>query len=228
MTIRVAVVDDEPLAREGIRELLAGEADLEVVAEARDGREALDLLSGEEVDLLFLDVQMPGLDGFEVLRRARRLPPAVVFVTAFDEYAVRAFEVHAVDYLIKPVRRARFRAAVERARERLAGREEGSLRRRLRDLLSDLEAERAPAPGPALHTGEGSHLIRMTMTELAERLEPRGFVRIHRSFIVRLDRIESIRPWARGDHLVVLRGGRELPLTRTYRPALEEKLGHPI
>lgn len=255
MSLRVLIVDDEPLAREGLRDFLSEEDDVEVVGEARSGDEALRALEGD-VDLVLLDVQMPGKDGFEVLEEAGVEDlPAVIFVTAYDEYAVRAFDIHAVDYLLKPVRRERFRAALRRAREHLEADEDRSVSRRLTALLRDVESRGGRAADrmvvksgsstrlvrlgdidwieaadnyATLHTREGDHMIRTTMTALEKRLDSDRFVRIHRSYIVNLDRVREIRPWDRGDHLVLLADGTKLSLTRTYRKAVEERLGREL
>ncbi|NIR44316.1 MAG: response regulator transcription factor [Gemmatimonadetes bacterium] len=255
MTIRTLIVDDEELARRGLRDHAARVDDLVIVGECANGREALAALErDDDVDLVLLDVQMPGLDGFQVLRELEaegRSLPLVIFVTAFDEFALKAFEVHAVDYLLKPVSPARFAAAIERARKRLRAESSDDIARRLSSLLSDLERRdeavdrllvktrgrsyfvnvndidwiEADGNYAILHTGAERHLIRETMRNLERQLGPKGFARIHRSTIVNLDRIEEIQPWFKGDHLVILRDGRQLSLTRKYRPHLEKRLG---
>lgn len=255
--IRTLVVDDEALAREGLVELVGDESDLELVGECVHGAEALEFLREEEVDLVLLDVQMPELDGFELLARldAEGHPvPVVIFVTAYDHYALEAFRVHAIDYLLKPVQRDRFRAALQRARGQLRYRGEDGDRRRFRELIDHVERRRSgidrllvKTDGRAffveydsidwveaqgnyvlLHTSAGDHLVRDTMTNMAEELEPKGFARIHRSSIVNLDRVREIQPWFKGDHLVILEDGTELSLTRKYRRTLEERLRRKI
>lgn len=243
---RVVVVDDEPHAREKLRRYLADDPRVEWVGEAGDGMAAVALVEEVEPDLVLLDVQMPEMDGFDVLAALEgdRLP-AVVFVTAHDEHAVRAFEVQAVDYLLKPVDRTRFAEAVGRA---LAV---GASRRR--EVRRVLEALPAPRPlerflvrsrgrmhlvpvgdvdwiGAAgnyveLHVSGAVHLVRGTLQTLEERLSPVRFARIHRSTIVNLDRIAALHPWSHGDLQVELHDGTELRLSRRYRDRLEETFG---
>ena len=222
--IRALIVDDEPLARRGIRQLLAPYADIEVVGECRDGSEALRSLTTLRPDLVFLDVQMPGggLDGMSVVRihGAERMP-VTVFVTAHDEFAVRAFEAQALDYLVKPLSEARFRATIARVRERVR-----SARTRTwiavpseqGEVLIDaaeidwIEAEDYHAE---IHAGGKLYRVRQALSALEARLDPAGFVRVHRSAIVRLD---EVREWktgdARGEVIVVLRDGKALPVSR--------------
>ena len=222
--IRALIVDDEPLARRGIRQLLAPYADIEVVGECRDGSEALRSLTTLRPDLVFLDVQMPGggLDGMSVVRihGAERMP-VTVFVTAHDEFAVRAFEAQALDYLVKPLSEARFRATIARVRERVR-----SARTRTwiavpseqGEVLIDaaeidwIEAEDYRAE---IHAGGKLYRVRQSLSALEARLDPAGFVRVHRSAIVRLD---EVREWktgdARGEVIVVLRDGKALPVSR--------------
>lgn len=247
MTIRCAIVDDEPLARARIARLLAREPGFAVAAEHGDARAAIDALAAEPPDLLFLDVQMPEVDGFELLAAlpGAALPP-VIFVTAHDAYAVRAFELHALDYLLKPVTATRFHAAVAHARGRLAP---GGQTAELRRLLAYVEASRPDriavksAAGTTLlrteeidwiesadnyaqvHAGAQSYLLRESMQALEARLDPSRFARIHRRTIVNLDRIRELRPIFAGDWQVVLSSGTRLRLSRTYRERLQEKLG---
>jgi len=243
--IRVVVADDEPLARRGVRQLLAPHRDVTVVGEARDGRETLRALDELSPDLLFLDVQMPEMDGFEVLRaRGPRRMPAVVFVTAHDQFAVRAFEAHALDYLVKPLNVERFEAALQRVRERLHLIEAADLAVRLTRLLDAERAEREKcgverlvvptATGElvipvteidwigandyyaCLHVGAKTQLLRESLASLETRLDPRRFARVHRSAIVQIDRIRELR----GDDLV-LRDGRRIPVSRRRRIVIE-------
>ena len=253
MTITALIVDDEPLAREGLREFLSDEPDIEIVAECANGVEALEAISEHAPDLMFLDVQMPELDGFGVLEALEpEETPAVIFVTAHDDFALKAFDVYALDYLLKPVEHSRFRTAVERVRSQLSGDGPGGLRQRLLRLIQDLDDRRVKpldrivvkARGRArllktseidwigadgnyacIHTGHEEHLVRETMTALEGRLDSSHFVRIHRSTIVNLDRIKEIQPWFKGELVVILAGGEELPLSRKYRKALQERLG---
>jgi two-component system, LytTR family, response regulator len=248
--IRVVVADDEPLARERIRTLLAAHPDMELVAECEDGEEAATVVSARSPDLLFLDVQMPGLDGFGVLEL---LPadqrPAVVFITAYDEHAVRAFEVNAIDYLLKPVEPARFEAAVARARERLAG-PAGERRDALEAVLAELrrgsaypgrlvvrdgsrvcfvrveEIDWIDAAGnyARLHVGAAVHLLREPLKVLEARLDPGRFLRVHRSAIVNLERITSVEPYFHGEYTLTLRDGTRLTCSRTHSARLRNLL----
>lgn len=253
--IRAVIVDDEPLARERIRTLLAGERDFEIAAECRDGGEAIEAIESLNPDLLFLDVQMPEVDGFDVLLSCdvKRLP-AVIFVTAFDRYAVRAFDVHALDYLLKPFDRARFVEALDRARQRIRQSEETGSRLELDELLADLRRERgdrarilvrssdrivvlsldevdwieAAGNYMRLHVGSEIHLLRETMSGMESRLPPDRFVRIHRSTMVQVERIKELVQMFNNEFLVVLQNGEKLKLSRTYRPELERRLGKPL
>jgi two-component system LytT family response regulator len=243
--IRVLVADDEPLARRGVRQLLAPHPDMTVVGEARNGAETLTALDTLSPDLLFLDVQMPEMDGFEVMRvhGADRMP-AVVFVTAHDQFAVRAFEAHALDYLVKPLHVERFEAALQRVRERFRLIEAAGAAARLAALLGAEKAEREKygvdrlvvpiATGElvvpvadidwigaddyyaCLHVGANCHLLRESLMSLETRLDPRRFARVHRSVIVQIDRIRELR----GDELV-LRNGVRLVVSRRRRSAIE-------
>lgn len=250
--IRTIVVDDEPVARERIVSLLAQEPDIEVVGECADGQQAISAIQAQQPDLVFLDVQMPACDGFGVIERvgAERMPP-VVFVTAYDEYALRAFEVHAVDYLLKPFGRDRFQQTLQHVREYLDRRRAGDLGKRLLALVHDLK----PAPQKLdrlviksggrvfflriddidwieaagnyvrLHLADDAHLFRETMNNMEARLDANRFVRIHRSRIVNTDRIKELQPWFNGEYVVVLQNGARLTLSRGYREKLQERLG---
>src|SRR6186997_1623225 len=200
------VVDDEPVARERIVGLLSQEKDIEMVGEYSDGTQAVSAIQQQHPDLVFLDVQMPACDGFGVIQQlGPEQVPAVVFVTAYDEYALKAFEVHAIDYLLKPFGRDRFAQTLQHAREHLE-------RRRAGDLVR-------------LHLGEDSHLFRETMNNMEGRLDVQRFVRIHRSRIVNTDRIKEMQPWFNGEYVVVLQNGTRLTLSRGYREKLQERLG---
>jgi two-component system, LytTR family, response regulator len=249
--IRTLIVDDEPLARERMRSLLGGEADIAIVGECRDGREAVAAIKRDSPDLVFLDVQIPELDGFQVLEAiGAERTPAIVFVTAYDQYALQAFEVHAVDYLLKPFDEERFRRALERARQGLT-RDKGDLSEKLLHLLQELkvpqgymerlvvksagrlsflrtdEIEWVESAGNyvCLHVRGESHLLRETMTGLETRLDPSRFVRIHRTAIVNIDQIKELQPLFHGEYQVVLRDGTELTLSRGYRDRLQEVIG---
>lgn len=245
--IRALVVDDEPLAREGVKLHLGRETDVVIAGEAADGRRAASMIMSLKPDLVFLDVQMPILDGFQVVEAvAPAYLPTIVFVTAYDQYAIRAFEIHAIDYLLKPFTPERFRTAMNKAREEISARGSQDSRRRLLELI----AERA---GPAAHlqrfviksgegyrlvpavdvasfeaqgnyvrlrTGAGHHLLRITMAELEKRLDPKRFARIHRSTMVNIDRIKEITPAWHGDFEVLLTDGQKLRLSRNFRDRL--------
>ena len=246
--IRVLIVDDEPIARRGIRQQLRGEADLEVIGEYGDGAGAIEAITGLAPDLVFLDIQMPEVGGFDVVEAigVARMP-AVVFVTAYDEHALRAFDVHAVDYVLKPIDRHRFRTAVERARRRLAD-APGQLDRRIAAALGELgrpahdyakrlaikgdgrvilvdvdEVDRLEAAGNyvEVHSGARHHLVRETMASLEARLDPARFVRVSRSSIVNADRVRELQPMFNGDFVVVLRDGTKVAGSRRYRAAFD-------
>ena len=258
--IRVLIADDEPPARDRIRELLEGRDDFVVVAECGSGRETVERIRDRRPDLVFLDVQMPRMTGFEVMAALEpEERPAVVFVTAYDVYAVRAFEVHAIDYLLKPFDDRRFEEALRRARSRRADGHVEALARRIEGLLEDAVPGRArPDAGrpisrllvkrgdratllpvdavdwieaanyyAAVHAGGETHILDETLTRLEGLLDER-FVRIHRSTIVNLDRVAEFQRLFHGDFAVRLRDGTELKLSRTYRAALEERLGRSL
>ena len=244
--IRALIVDDEPLARQGIRMMLDNDPDIAEVEEARNGTQALQAILDRKPDLIFLDVQMPQMDGFEVLRKAGAASvPAVVFVTAYDKYAIEAFEVQAVDYLLKPFTAQRMRQALERSKSRLRG---GGL---LLDskVLTVLEqiahgpdylTRLAVKSGDAtiflemdsvdwiaaaenyveLHAGKMSHLVQVTMNRLLRRLDPAVFLRIHRSYIVNLKRIRTVQPAFHGEYVLTLHNGVQLRSGRTYYPSV--------
>lgn len=238
--IRCLIVDDEPLARRGLRQLLERHADVRIVGEARDGRDALQLIRATRPDLLFLDVQMPELDGFGVVELGIvGSVPAVVFVTAYDEFAVDAFAVDAVDYLVKPLVRERFEAALRRVRDRLAwlrsrpeqtpGTEAtGVLRVHTRrgDLLlrfDEIDWIEAADYYAVVHAAGARHLIRDSLATMARRLPAAQFLRVHRSAIVNIARIRAFEAVTGGGH-VVLRTGARVPVSRRSRAALEKRL----
>lgn len=227
---RVVIADDEPAARRGVRQLLVAFQDFHVVAECRNGAEALTAIEKKKPHLLFLDIHMPGVDGFDVLQRAATSPlPLVVFLTAYAQFAVRAFEAEAVDYLLKPVSEARFQATIERVERRLRE-EEGTARipafriplpggtRLIR--VADIEWIEAAGNYARLWTNGRSHLHRESLTELEPRLRGAGFVRIHRSAIIRLDRVETVVKESDGSLTAVLRSGTRVPVSRRRRSAL--------
>jgi len=253
--VRVLVADDEPLARERLRMLLAPEDWVEVVAECPTGIEAIDAIGRLEPDLVFLDVQMPGANGFDVIEAigpARM--PLVVFVTAFDHYALRAFDVHALDYLLKPFDRQRFHEALVRARQHLERPANGDLERRLLELVQDLkpnaqrlerfviksggrvffvranEIDWIEAAGNyvKLHVGTETHLFRDTMNSIESQLDSDVFFRIHRSHIINIERVKELQPWFNGEYVVFLKNGTRLTLSRSYRDKLQERLGRSL
>jgi two-component system, LytTR family, response regulator len=250
--IRTLIVDDEPLARMRVRELLTKEPDVEIVGEAPDGPTAVGLVRELTPDLLFLDIQMPELDGFGVLEQVgHRRIPALVFVTAYDRFALRAFEAHALDYLLKPYDDQRFAAALQRVREQLRSRSTDDLERRVRELLADVRGgathlERLAVQSGArsilvpvaaidwieaegkymrLHAGERSYLLRDSMKRLESALDPRQFLRVHRSIIVNVERIREVELYSRGEYTLFLRDGTQLISGRSYRRAVQRLLG---
>ncbi len=250
--IRTVVVDDEPMARERLVSLLGQEKDIELIGECADGSQAISAIQQQQPDLVFLDVQMPACDGFRVIEHvgAERMP-AVVFVTAYDEYALKAFEVHAIDYLLKPFGRDRFQQTLQHARAHVERRRAGDLGRRLMALVQDIKPEpqkmdrlvvksggrvfflrtddiewvEAAGNYVRLHLASDSHLFRETMNNMEGRLDGQRFVRIHRSRIVNTDRIKELQPWFNGEYVVVLHNGTRLTLSRGYREKLQERLG---
>ncbi|HEX8847799.1 MAG TPA: LytTR family DNA-binding domain-containing protein [Pyrinomonadaceae bacterium] len=251
--IRTLIVDDEPLARRGIRAQLASEDDFEIIGECGNGREAVATILELSPDLVFLDVQMPELDGFGVVERVgiERMP-AVIFVTAYDKFALRAFEVHALDYLLKPFDAERFAKALARARAQIERRNISDLSRRLQTLIDDLKTDRKYAERLVvksagrifflgveeidwieaadnyvrLHLGSDSHLLRETMSSLEGRLDPAQFLRIHRSTIINVRRIKELQPLFRGEYEITLKDGTRLASGRVYRDKLQELFGN--
>ena len=248
--IRTVIVDDEPLARQRIRHLLAEKDGFDIVEECANGVEALDVLRRRDADLMFLDVQMPDLDGFGVLAALEREQmPLVIFVSAYDAYALRAFEAHALDYLLKPFADERFEATLEHVREQIDKDCARELTERLlafRTTLNEAYADKLPVKShnriyfvpvdtidwiqsagvySALHTKDAEHLVRIPLSELEDRLDPSAFIRIHRSTIVRVDAIQELRPETHGDSTVVLHGGQTLRMSRSYRARCQARLG---
>jgi two-component system, LytTR family, response regulator len=252
MTIRVLIVDDEPLARRRIANLLAEAEDVEVIAECANGRQAIRVIEESPPDLLFLDIQMPELDGFDVLQAIGiSHAPVVIFVTAHDQFALRAFEAHALDYLLKPYDDERFEAALQRARERIRQQQVGDLHHRLQALLDEVRRDRgylqrlvvpkghrsafvrteeidwieAERNYIRLHVGGRTYLLRQNLSRIESALDPAKFCRIHRSTIVNIDRIQAIESLFRGEYLVVLHDGTKLTSGRSYRGNLHRLLG---
>ena len=242
MTIRALIVDDEPLARKRIRKLLAAEPDISVIGEACTGSEAILMIRESSPDMVFLDIQMPGVGGFEVLQAiTEEQMPIVIFVTAYDQHAIRAFEVHALDYLLKPFKQERFRKTLDRARAQLAAGDPsapgltallGSLRTEqsyLRSFMvktsdrvvfvkaSDVEWIESAGNYALLHVGPQTHIIRETMRALETQLSPKTFQRISRSLIVNLERIKELQPMGKGEFIVILASGKHLTMSRGIR-----------
>ena len=252
--IRTLVADDEPIARARVLSLLQSEGDIELVGECATGDETKAAIEQGNLDLLFLDIQMPGMTGIELARSLQANGmPAVVFVTAHNQYAVEAFEVHALDYLLKPFSSDRFRAALGHARDHLAKRRsarddgakagvtagDGAAGHRNRIMVksggrihfirtSDIDWCDAAGNYVRMHVGQQEYLVRETMNHLESQLDAQQFVRIHRSTIVNLDRIQEMQPSFSGEFLVRLRDGTRLTLSRGYRDAVQSQLGRPI
>jgi two-component system LytT family response regulator len=247
MTVRALIVDDEPPSRERIRMLLEDHPEVNVVGESGDGRSAVAAIRALAPDLVFLDIRMPEMDGFEVLEALTPQElPRVIFVTAFDEYAIRAFEVNALDYLLKPIDPARLKSAVERAThpqrdsdiaEHVLALLESVKRKKHRSRIVVRDAKGAfflsvdditwlEAQGNyvRIHAGARSYLLRDTLKELEATLDPERFVRVHRSAIVNLDHIERIEPWSRGEYALTLRNGARLTSSRSYGAAFRALL----
>ncbi len=248
--LRVVIADDEPLVRSGLRSLLEREPGVTIVGEARNGIEALEVIQASTPDVVFLDVQMPGMDGFEVLFGvAADARPSVVFVTAFDDYAIRAFDVHAVDYLLKPFDAERFGLALDRVRAR-RGDASGASAQRLDALLTELKSARR-YPDRLLLKDEGNvivvlvadidwieaadnyikvhargarYRVRQAIKDVETKLDPVHFARAHRSAIVNLDRVRTLQPMAAGEYVITLSSGDKVALSRGYRDSFREKL----
>ena len=262
-TIRALIIDDEPVARQSIRVLLRNDPDVSVVGECANGPSALESIRRESPDLLFLDVQMPGMNGFEVLKalKQERLP-AIIFTTAYDQYALKAFEVHALDYLLKPFDDDRFAESLSRAKSLIVGNKMEDMSRQLLDLLERFELKERLAHQPlpradrylsrfmiksagrlvvldaalvdwieaegnyvSIHAEGKRHLLREKMSTLETQLDPSRFARIHRSTIIRTDRIKSLKPLFNGDYVVTMQDGKEFTLSRTYRERVLAALG---
>lgn len=253
--IRAVIVDDEPLACRRIRRMLRADPEVEVTEVCHNGEQALKAIREHHPDLLFLDVQMPGMDGFSVLKA---LPaeetPHIIFVTAYERYAIQAFDVHALDYLLKPFDRERFEKAVARAKSHIHSSGKAALQEHLSALRQELasrpkylerlaikssgrifflksrEIDWIEAQGKyvSIHAGKDSHLVRESLGTLENELDPSRFVRIHRSTIVNIDSVGELQPWFHGDCRVLMRDGTQLMLSRNYRSRLEQVFGRPI
>lgn len=252
MPIRTLIIDDEPLARERIKGLLTHEVDFEVVGLCGNGREALSLIQEVNPDLLFLDVQMPELDGLSLVSQLDpEHLPEIIFVTAYDQYALKAFEIHALDYLLKPFDKARFQRTLTRSREQVARARQGGINEQLMGLLRDLHVEKKPidrlvirTDGKVLllrpeeidwiesagnyvkvHVGKEEHLHREALGSVEARLRPDLFLRIHRSTLVNVECIRELEPFFQGEYLVILRDGTRLNLSRHYKERAMKILG---
>jgi two-component system LytT family response regulator len=250
--IRTLIVDDEPLARRKIRRMLARDPEVEILDDCANGREAIAAIGNGSPNLVFLDVQMPEIDGFDVLASIPLSKiPFVIFVTAYDQYALRAFEVSAVDYLVKPFDRRRFEKALQRAKARLASERDIDLNQQTLALLEELKAKashverlviksggrafflkteeidwvEAEGKYVRLHVGKESYLLREAMGSMEAQLDPKKFPRIHRSTIVNIERVRELQPWFHNEYRVILLDGTELMLSRSCRKRLGELLG---
>lgn len=247
MSIQTLIVDDEPLARQRLRQLIGSQPDFEIVGEAGNGSEAVTLIEALKPGLVFLDIQMPELDGFGVIEAigVEQMPPTL-FVTAYDSHALKAFEVHAMDYLLKPIDRDRFLGTLARVREhpRVAGVDTA----RLSTLMSNMASNRPKPDRVMVRTGDrwilvkidtiqwveaeedyvklrvegASYLLRHTMSWILDRLDNAKFKRIHRSTIVNLDFVQELQSWSKGDALVIMRDGTRLTMSRSYRSVFAE------
>jgi two-component system LytT family response regulator len=249
MKIQALIVDDEPLARERIRILLRDESDVEIAGECANGMQAVEQIKELNPALLFLDVQMPEMDGFEVLRNipAEKIP-IVIFTTAYDQHAVRAFDAHALDYLLKPFKPVRFKEAMQRARQHLAGKQGGGLPSGLLEMLAehsrtsqtmrltikteekilfldidDIDSIESAGNYVVVHVGKANHIMRETLTNLEAKLPSKKFLRISRAAIVNLERVKELQPMFKGESVVILKNGRAIPTTRRPRE-IQDKL----
>jgi two-component system LytT family response regulator len=253
--IRTLVVDDESLARERLCDMLSADPQIAIIAKCSNGQEAIDAIQLHSPDLVFLDVEMPGIDGFGVIEAlpTERIP-TIIFVTAYDQYAVRAFEVYALDYLLKPFDQERFEKALERAKMHISTERSEALSQRILSALEEIktrpihlerlvikmnghvffikaeEIDWLEAEGNyvRLHAGKESYLLRDTISALESQLDPKKFIRVHRSAIVNIDRITELQPWFHGEYRIILTEGVQLTLSRTYREKLHELLGRPL
>ena len=253
--IRVVVADDELLARKFIRRMLKQDPEVEIIAECSNGAEAVATIRKEKPDLVFLDVQMPEMDGFAVLDAVRLDHlPEIVFTTAYESYAIRAFELHALDYLLKPFDQVRFKAALKYAKERFHSQHEEDKRLQVGTLLESIRAQReyldriiiradgritflhtreidwieADDKYVHLHTGKGARMVRQTLAAIEGQLNPKKFLRVHRSAMVNVDRIKELQPLFNGEHSLILDDGTRLTLSRKYKDKLFELLGKPL
>lgn len=250
--IRVCVIDDEPIACRKIQGLLKDDPQIEIIQVCRNGEEASEAIRKLQPDLIFLDVQMPHMDGFEVLESINDMAsmPHVIFVTAYDRYAIRAFEVHAIDYLLKPFDKKRFADSLKRAKAQILQKSERSYDHDLAALLQEIRTQsrglerlviqnrvvktdeidwiEAQGKYALIHTKQESHLVREGLSGFEAQLNPKKFLRIHKSTIVNIQRIEHVQPLFHGDYRIILRNGTVLTVTRRYRRKLNELIGKPL
>ncbi len=255
-TIKLIIVDDEPLARDYICRLLKDEPEFEIMGEASNGKKALELIIDLKPDLVFLDVQMPEMDGFQVLNDLKEENlPIIIFTTAYEQYAIQAFEFHAIDYLLKPFDKKRFENALDHARSLISDKYEKNLTSiQIKELLNDSGRERkslerilikqngkviflktndidyikADDKFVHIHFGQQSHLVRQTLSAMTEQLDPNIFVQIHRSIIINIESIVELHSTFNGQYTILLKTGKELPLGRTYKSDLFELIGNPL
>jgi two-component system LytT family response regulator len=250
--LKLLIVDDEPLARERIREMLRADPQIEVIGDCSNGDDAIEAVKTLHPDILLLDIQMPGTDGFGVLEALDPKDiPCVIFITAYDQYAVKAFEVYALDYLLKPFDRERFTRAIERGKQHVLKERNSSLNDRVLAVLNEIknkpeylerlvirtnghiffikteEIDWLEAEGNyvRLHSGKESYLLRDAISSLENQLDPKKFLRIHRSAIVNINRIQELQPWFHGEYRIILQDGVQLTLSRSYRDKLNELVG---
>jgi two-component system LytT family response regulator len=248
--LRVVVIDDEPLARSRIKRMLQNIDRIEIAGECANGHQAVAQIPKIQPDVILLDVQMPEMNGFQVLEKLGKNLPYVIFVTAYDQYAIQAFEVYALDYLLKPFNETRLKRALERARKQVDLQNQSGFSEQLDALVKVVKGEEhldrlvmkddrkiwfisvdaidwieADGKYVLIHTGKESHLLRESLTALETKLNPKKFTRIHRSSIVNIERIKELQPWFHGDYRIVLSTGKELILSRTYRKKFQELIG---
>jgi two-component system LytT family response regulator len=254
MPFTTLIVDDEPLAREGLRMWLAADEDISAIHQAKDGREAVAAIRKLRPDLVFLDVQMPEIDGFGVVSKVGVQMPAVVFVTAHDQHAIQAFEINAIDYLLKPVTKDRFDQALERAKKRVRMRPREEVNRQIIGLLESIVSPRQHVKRLAvrsggktvfvdvkevdwieaaenyveLHCGKSGHLLHVPLNTLEKSLDPETFLRIHRSIVVNVTRIKELQPGVHGEYVITLESGTRLRSGRTYHEKLKTLMGNPF
>jgi two-component system LytT family response regulator len=249
-TLRVLVIDDEPLARTRLKRMLLEIRAVEVVGECSNGNQAVEQIGKLQPDVLLLDIQMPEKNGFQVLEMIETDLPYVIFVTAYDQYAIQAFEVYALDYLLKPFNKDRLERALLRARTQLELKNQKEFSEQVVSLINELKGGshqnklvmkderkiwfvpvesidwiKAEGKYVLVHAGKEEHLMRESLVALEAKLDPKKFIRIHRSSIVNIDRIKELHPWFHGDYRILLNNGKELVLSRTYRKKFQEVIG---